>query len=449
MPGLSHNANLLLFALVAVLGLIVLVARFKLNAFLALIVASLFVGLCSGMELPKIADAFKEGVGTTLGFIAVVVGLGTMLGKMLAESGGAEVIARTFIATLGERRLHWAMMIVAFIVGLPVFFGVGLVLLAPILFTIARDTKKPLLYLGLPLVAGLSVSHGLVPPHPGAVAAVERLNADIGKTIFYALLVGFPTAIVAGPLFGSWIGGRIQVEAGGIGATLVPPGHQVRRPGFGITLFTILLPVLLMLLATLAELTLPKDNYWRAWAQFVGSPLVALLAAVLFSFYSFGRACGIGRTKILKFTEDCVGPAASILLVVGAGGGFSKVLQATGADLAIADIAKSLPFSPLVLGWLVAALIRVAVGSATVSITLAAGLMAPILAQHPNTSPELLVIALGAGSLFLSHLNDGGFWFVKEYLNLSVPQTLKTWTVMESLIALVALLLTLLLQLIV
>lgn len=448
MPGLSHNATLLLSALVAVVGLIILVARFKLHAFLALILASLFVGLCSGMELTKIAEAFKDGVGTTLGFIAVVVGLGTMLGKMLAESGGAEVVARTFIRTLGEKRLHWAMMFVAFIVGLPVFFGVGLVLLAPILFTIARDTKKPLLFLGLPLVAGLSVSHGLVPPHPGAVAAIERLHADIGKTIFYAVLVGFPTAIVAGPLFGSWIGARVPVELGGIGAKLVPAARETRTPSFAITLFTILLPVLLMLLATLAELTLAKGNVWRAWAQFIGSPLVALLTAVLFSFYSFGRACGIGRDRILKFTEDFVGPAASILLVVGAGGGFSKVLQATGADTAIADVAKGLPFSPLVLGWLIASLIRVAVGSSTVSITLAAGLMAPIVAQHPEISPELLVVALGAGSLFLSHLNDGGFWFVKEYLNMTVPQTLKTWSVMETLIAVVALLLTLLLDLI-
>jgi GntP family gluconate:H+ symporter len=294
----------------------------------------------------------------------------------------------------------------------------------------------------------LSVAHGLVPPHPGAVAAIERLHADMGKTILYAILVGFPTAILAGPLFGSWIGARVRVELGGIGANLVPPARRARQPGFGMTLFTILLPVLLMLLATLAEVSLEKGSAGRAWAQFIGSPLVALLAAVLFSFHSFGRACGISRGEILKFTEDCVGPAAGIMLVVGAGGGFSKVLQASGADTAIADMAKGLPLSPLVLGWLMAALIRVAVGSATVSITLASGLIAPIAAQHPDLKPELLVLALGAGSLFLSHLNDGGFWFVKEYLNMTVPQTLKTWTVLESLIAVVALILTMLLNLI-
>jgi gluconate:H+ symporter, GntP family len=420
----TRDALLLLYASLGVLGLVLLIAGLKLHAFLGLILASLFVGLCSGMELTQIARAFQEGVGTTLGFIAVVVGLGTMLGKMLAESGGAEVVAATFIRLLGERRLHWAMMIVGFIVGLPVFF-----------------------WLGLPLVAGLSVSHGLVPPHPGALAAVERLNADMGKTILFALIVGLPTAIIAGPLFGSWIGRRVPVEIGGIGAKLIPPARRSTQPGFGSTLFTILLPVLLMLFATLAQITLDRTSPLRAWAEFIGSPLVALLTALLFSFYSFGRACGIGRQEILKFTEDCLGPAASIMLVVGAGGGFSKVLQASGADSAIATFAKGLPLSPLMLSWLVATAIRLAVGSATVAMTLAASLMAPIAAQHPGTSPELLVLAIGAGALFFSHLNDGGFWFVKEYLNLSVPQTLRTWSVLETVISLVVLALTLLLDL--
>ena len=270
-----------------------------------------------------------------------------------------------------------------------------------------------------------------------------------GKTIFFATLVGFPTAVLAGPLFGAFLGRRQPVDLGGLGAKLAPPAPRGQQPGFGLTLFTILLPVLLMLVATVAEVTLDKASSLRAWAAFIGSPLVALLAALLFSFYSFGRACGIGRNEILKFTEDCVGPAAGIMLVVGAGGGFSKVLQSCGASDAIAELARGLPLSPLVLGWLLAALVRVAVGSSTVTITLTAGLIAPIMAQHPGTSPELMVISLGAGSLFLSHLNDGGFWFVKEYLNMSVPQTLKTWTVMVSLVAVVALLLTLLLDLIV
>jgi GntP family gluconate:H+ symporter len=434
-----HQTSLLLYTLAAVLGLIVLIARFKLNAFLALILASLSVGLCAGMKLPDIAREFQAGVGSTLGSIAVVVGLGTMLGKMLAESGGAEVVAHTLIRALGEQRLPWTMLLVALIVGLPVFFSVGLVLLIPVLFALARRTGAPLLHLGLPLVAGLSVSHGLVPPHPGPMVAIEKLGADVGKTILYALLIGVPTAILAGPLFGSFLSRRVAVEPGGIGAQLVQRSERKNPPGFGMTMLTILLPVLLMLGATLADVTRPEGDRVRAWADLIGSPLVAMLLATLFSFWSFGAACGFDRKQILKFTEDCVGPAASILLVVGAGGGFSKVLAGSGVEAAMAGWARGLDVSPLVLGWLVAALIRVAVGSATVAITMSAAILLPVLTAAPDTNRELLVISMGAGSLILSHLNDGGFWFVKEYFNMTVPQTLKTWTVMESLISVVAL----------
>jgi GntP family gluconate:H+ symporter len=382
----------------------------------------LFVGLASGMNPPAVARSFQEGVGNTLGFIAVVVGLGTMLGKMLAESGGAERIAATFVRALGPERLHWTMMLVALVVGMPVFFPVGLALLMPIVMTLVRETRRPLLFIGIPLVAGLSVSHGLVPPHPGPMVAIATLQADVGKTILYSLVVGLPAAVIAGPLFGRFIAPRVPVAAGGLADRLVPSAPRANPPGVGITLLTILLPVALMLLATVAEVGLAKTNPIRPYAALIGSPLVALLIAVLFSFYSFGR--GLGRGAILKFLEESVGPAASIMLVVGAGGGFSKVLEHGGAAAAIAATGQGLSLSPLLLGWLMAALIRVAVGSATVAITLSAGIIAPIAAAHPGTNPELLVLALGAGSIILSHLNDGGFWFVKEYFNMTVPQTL-------------------------
>ena len=430
---------LLLLTLAVVIALVVLVARFKVHAFLALILASLAVGAFSGMPLSAIAGAFQTGVGNTLGFIAVVVGLGTMLGKMLAESGGAEVVAHAFIGLLGPKRIHWTMMLVGFVVGLPVFFGVGLVLLAPILFAVARQGNIPLLLLGIPMVAGLSASHGLVPPHPGPMVAIGTLGANTGKTILYSVLIALPAAILAGPVFAKFASRRISVELGGIGAKLVAGTHAKCAPGLSLTLFTILLPVILMVLATVADLALPPKHGMRVAASFVGSPLVAMLVAVLFSFYSFGWSCGFSRQQILDFMESCVGPAASIFLVVGAGGGFSKVLDESGAGKAIASLAGDLQLSPLLLGWLIAAAIRVAVGSATVTITMTAGLMAPIAVAHPELNRELLVIAMGAGSLILSHLNDGGFWFVKEYLNLSVPQTLKTWTVLETIIAVSAL----------
>lgn len=442
---------MLLLTLASILLLILLVARFKVNAFIALILASLFVAVASGKPLLDSAKAFQDGVGATLAFIAVVVGLGTMLGKMLAESGGAEVIATRFIKIFGQRHLPWALVFVAFIVGLPVFFGVGLVLLIPILFTLARETRLPLLYLGLPVVAGLSASHGLVPPHPGPVAAIAVLGADIGKTILYSLIVGIPAAVLAGPIFGAFISRRISAEIGGIGAaTSVPVAATLvakRCPSFAVALLTILLPVLLMLLATLADLTLPRENTARVWANFLGTPWVAMLAAVVLSLFTFGYSCGFSRAQIQKFTEDSVAPAATIMLVVGAGGGFSKVLQAVGAADAIADGVGSIGVSPILFAWLLAAAVRVAVGSATVAISLSAALLAPIAAANPHASRELLVIALGAGSLILSHVNDGGFWFVKEYLNMSVAQTLKTWTVLETIISVSAIALVLLLDL--
>jgi gluconate:H+ symporter, GntP family len=441
--GMSREATLLVCTLLAIVGLVVLVARYKLNAFLALILAAFFVGLCSGMPPLRVAKAFQEGMGNTLGFIAVVVGLGTMLGKMLSESGGAEVIASTFIRALGTSRLHWTLMIVGFVVGLPVFFGVGVVLLMPILAALLRDTKRPLLFLGIPLVAGLSVSHGLVPPHPGPMMGIELLKADVGKTILYGVIIGIPTAIVAGPIFGKFISERVPAELGGLGAALVQKKERERCPSFGVALGTILLPVALMLAATIADVLLSKDQPLRVWLDFIGSPAVAMLIATLVSLYTFGFRCGFNRAEILKFTEECVGPAAGIILVVGAGGGFSKVLDESGTGAVLAARAEALNVSLLLLGWLIAAVIRVAVGSATVAIALAASLVAPMLVKAPDTNRELLVISLGAGSLILSHLNDGGFWFVKEYFGITVPQTLKSWTIMETIISVVALALVL------
>lgn len=445
--ALTHNQSLLLIAAVAVLGLVFLITKFKLNAFVALVLASLFVGLCSGMKLPEIGKALQDGVGGVLGSIAIVVGLGTILGKMLAESGGAEQIATTLIRVLGEKHLHWAMMLIGFIVGIPVFFGVGLVLLVPILFTVAKRTKMPFLQLGIPMVCGLTVAHNLVPPHPGIMVAIEVLKADVGRTILYSFLVGLPTAALCGPLLGQLIARRVEPPApGGIGDQLANAPQRANLPGFWLTLFTILLPVLLMLLAMVADVSLPKENRVRQWCDFVGHPSVALLVAVLVSFWSFGTARGFSREQIGKFAETCLGPVAAILLVVGGGGGFNKILIASGLGGAIAEVATAVPISPMILAWLLSAGIRVAVGSATVAITTAAGIMVPIAAAVPGMNMELLVLALGAGSGFLSHVNDSGFWLVKEYFNQTVAQTLQSWSLMASVKAVVALVFVLLLE---
>jgi len=454
-------AGLLLLAVGAIVGLVILIARFKCNAFVALMIASLVVGVGSGMPLVTVpasidpatgktiaeqlgvVSAFETGVGKTLGFLGMIIGLGTILGKLLAESGAADVIASTMVRWLGHKRLDYAVMLVAFVVGISVFFGVGLVLLGPIAFTLARETRTPILRLALPLAAGLSTAHGLIPPHPGPMAAINVIGANTGMTILWSMVVGLPVALITGPLLARWVEPRVPVEIGGLGALASGGGSAPRRPSFGISLFTMLLPVILMLIATLADVTLPKENVTRQWADFIGAPTTAMLIAVLVAFWTFGRGVGLSADKLLKFADECVGPAAMIFLVVGAGGGFSMVLNASGVGKAIADLASQAPVSPLLLGWLIAGMLRIAVGSATVAVTMAAGLMAPLLVQMPGVNKELLVLAMGAGSLILSHVNDAGFWFVKEYLGMTVAQTLKTWTVVETGIAVISIIIIL------
>ena len=433
---MTADTRLLLYALGAVIALIALIAHFKLHPFIALIVVSLAMGIAAGMNPSAAVKAFQDGVGSALGFIAVVVGLGTMLGKMMAESGAATRIATTLIDRFGERRVHWAIMVVAFIVGIPVFFQVGFVLLIPLVFTIARRTGMSLVKIGIPLVAGLSVVHGMLPPHPAAMLAVGAYHADVGRTLLYGMVVGLPTAALAGPLFASWVAPRIVLPAENplarqLEGESVPAGDA---PGFGVSLFTVLLPVILMLLTSAANVTLDPASSLRAALNFVGQPFVALLLALLVSFWSLGRPRHFTRAEVMKFCNDCLGPTATILLVIGAGGGFNQVLVQSGVGRAIAALASGSHASPLVLAWMVAALIRVATGSATVAMTTAAGIVAPIAAATPNTNAELLVLATGAGALVLSHVNDSGFWLIKEFFNMTVPQTLKTWTVAETII---------------
>jgi gluconate:H+ symporter, GntP family len=445
---MTADARLLLYALGAVSALIVLIARLKVHPFVALVGVSLGLGVVAGMPPGVAVKSFQDGVGSTLGFIAIVVGLGTMLGKMMAESGAATRIATTLIDLFGERRVHWAIMVVAFIVGIPVFFQVGFVLLVPLVFTIARRTGMSLIKIGIPLVAGLSVVHGMLPPHPAAMLAAGAYQADVGLTILYGLLVGLPTAALAGPIFATWVAPRVVLPAKNPMAAQLEGTSAEQMPGFGISLFTVMIPVILMLFASAADVTLDAASPLRSALHFVGHPIVALLLALLFSFWSLGRARHFTREQLLKFCNDCLAPTAAILLVIGAGGGFNQVLVQSGVGRAIASMAVGSQASPLFLAWTVAALIRVATGSATVAMTTAAGIVAPIAVSMPGTNAELLVLATGAGSLVLSHVNDAGFWLIKEFFNMTVPQTLKTWTVAETIIGVAGLGFTLLLSLV-
>jgi len=439
-----HSIFLLVSALASVIGLILLIAVFKLNPFISLLLASLSLAVVAGMPLSTVVHSFETGVGGTLGHIAIVVALGTMLGKMMAESGAANQIAYTLIRLFGEKRIHWAMVVIGLVVGLPAFFEVGFVLLIPIAFTVARRTKTSLLLVGLPMVAGLSVVHGLVPPHPAALLAVTIYHADVGRTILYALIVGIPTAVIAGPLYAKFIAPRIELPADNpMADQFVDHGSERSLPGIWLSLISVLFPVLLMLIGSWADAVSAPMSAVNQGLHLVGNDDMALLIGVLLSFFTLGRMRGFSRETILRFSNECLAPTAAITLLVGAGGGFGRILQDSGVSQAIIAVALHSHVPLLLLAWLLAALMRLATGSATVAMTTAAGIVAPLALASTGVHPELLAIATGAGSLIFSHVNDGGFWLVKQYFNMTVAQTIKTWSVCETIVSVTALLFTL------
>lgn len=430
---------LLIYAAIAIIALIVLIARYRLNPFIVITLVSIGLALLAGMPADTIMGSYEAGVGKTLGHIALVVALGTMLGKMMAESGGAEQVARTLINRFGERNAHWAMVCIAFLVGLPLFFEVGFVLLVPIAFTVARRVGVSILMVGLPMVAGLSVVHALVPPHPAAMMAVLAYNASVGQTVLYAILVGIPTAIIAGPLYAKFIVPHIHLPAENpLERQFIDRESRTRLPSFALTMGTILLPVVLMMIGGWANVISTPGTAFNQFLLFIGNSVIALLVATLVSFWTLGLAQGFNRESILKFTNECLAPTASITLLVGAGGGLNRILVDAGVTNEILGLAHAFNLSPLVMGWLFAALMRIATGSATVAMTTASGVVAPVAMGLGYPHPELLVLATGAGSVIFSHVNDGGFWLIKEYFNMTVIQTFKTWTVLETLISVVA-----------
>jgi GntP family gluconate:H+ symporter len=426
----------MLYALLAIAVLVLLVTWLKLNPFIALLISSLALGAMvvatqDALTMTVVLKAFQTGLGETLGKTGAVIVLGVVFGKLLAESGGAGVLAKQFIRTLGPSRIGLCIILLALCVGMTTWFAVGLLLILPIVITLAKETGKPFLLLVLPMLSFLSVMHGLMPPHPGPVIAIKALNASMGMVIIWALVLGIPVAAIAGPFFA-----RLAVKRVDVATPEFTPSVSAGQtlPTFGLTIFTVLLPVLLLLTGTLVELLHAKESPWGKVGLFIGDPVIALLLSVLFAMWAFGSRCGRSARELLKFSEQSISGIGMTLVLVGAGGGFARVMTEAGVDKQLAALADSWDLSLLVYGWLVSAFIRVATGSATVAITVAAGFVAPMLATHPGTSPELLVISIGCGSLFLSHLNDSGFWMVKEALGLTVGQTLRTWTITETLI---------------
>ncbi len=433
---ITSSITLLILALGAIAVLVLLVTWRKVNAFLALLVAAMVIGIGAGLEPAVALKHFQDGLGTTMGGIAAVIALGAMLGKLLAESGAAQVLGAQFSAFFGPSRVGWCIAALAISVGLVTWFAVGLLLLLPVLVTLSQQTRKPFLLLAIPLLSFLSVMHGLMPPHPGPVAAIQALGANTGMVLGLGFLVGLPTAAVAGPWFARLAVKYVDVEAPQL---VSPVGNDHPRPSFRATLFIVVLPVGLMLLGSGAELVLRVELPLRTALMFLGNPVFALTVAFFVAAFICQRVCGFSRMKVLRLTEESISSIGMTLLVVGGGGGFARVLREAGVANALGTLAGSLHLPPLIYGWMVAAFIRVATGSATVAITTAAGILAPTVLANPAIHREALVLAIGCGSLFLSHLNDGGFWIVKESLGLTVGQTLRTWTVTETLIGLIGL----------
>ncbi|NUS16998.1 MAG: gluconate transporter [Streptomyces sp.] len=445
----AGDTRLALAALAGIAAIVLLITRWKVHAFLALTIGSGVLGTVAGAPLAKTVTSFSTGLGSTVASVGTLIALGAILGKLLADSGGADRIVDTILARTSEKRLPWAMALIAGLVGLPLFFEIGIVILIPVVLLVARRSGQSVVRLGIPALAGLSVMHGLVPPHPGPLAAIGTIHADMGVTLALGVLVALPTLAIAGPLFGRFASGWVDVQP----PERMTPGRASddleRRPGFAATVATMLLPVVLMLAKALADVAI-DDQGSLAYRilDVVGTPLIALLAAVMVAMVTLGRAAGFSKDRISSTVDSSLGPIAGILLIVGAGGGFKQTLIDCGVGQMILDWSKDWHISALLLAWLIAVLIRVATGSATVAIISAAGLVAPLAEGMSSTHTALLVLSVGAGSLFFSHVNDAGFWLVKEYFGMDVPQTLKTWSAMETVISVVAMAFVMLLSLV-
>lgn len=440
------GAYLILVAAAGISALLFLVIKVRLHAFVTLLLVSLLVGVAAGMPLEGVIKSVEKGMGGTLGFVAVVVGLGAMFGQLLEVSGGAERLARTMVRKFGDDKVQWALGLTGFIVSIPVFLDVAIVILVPILYRLARDSGKPLLYYGIPLVAGGAVTHAFIPPTPGPIAVADLLGADLGWVILYGTICGLPAMVLAGPVWGSYISRRITkgvpdyVELGDI-------DESRELPSFGEVLAIILTPLLLILVSTTSGILLDEGNPLRSFLVFIGHPYAALLIATLLAMFLLGSRRGYDREEIQNIVNKALEPAGIIILVTGAGGVFKQVLIDSGVGQVLGDMmsASGLPY--LVLAFVISALIRVAQGSATVAMVTAAGLIGPILEQNNVEGSQLALatIAIAAGGTILSHVNDSGFWLVNRFFGLTEKETLQSWTVATTIVSLVGFVMVLLL----
>ena len=433
---------------IAIFIIIILSVKFKIHAFISLLGACFFIAFATGMPLVQIGKSIEAGMGGTLGFLAPILALGAIIGKMMEISGGAEKLSRTLINLIGKNRAAWAMMIVAYICGIPVFLQVGIVLLTPILFCVVKESGQPLIKVALAMVTALTVVHCIVPPHPAAMAIALALNADIGKVIFYGLLVGLPATAIAGPLFGHLTAKHNAIEVPEQYACIEPTPDE-KLPAFGITVFTIMLPLLMMIGKTVIELFSAKDAAYMPLVNFLGSPITALFLAAILSYYVMGIKRGHTLSQLAKYTEGAMGPMATIILVIGAAGAFNRVILDSGIGEILKQVLTTIQISPLIMAWVIAIIMRFAIGSATVAMMTSAGFITPVLAAYPSLDPALVAIAIGAGAIGASHVTDPGFWFVKEALGIPMQKMFSIYTASTTIAALVGLAGTLILAAIV
>jgi len=488
----AGTAQLIVAALLGIAVVVVLITVLKMHPFLALIIGSAVLGLVAALGAAGTVTSFGNGVGATVTSVGLLIALGAMIGGLLADSGGGDEIVDTIVTRVSGNALPWAMVAAAALIGLPLFFEIGVVLLVPVILLVATRVDVPLMKIGIPALAGLSVLHGLVPPHPGPLVAIAALKADLGLTLLYGIIIAIPTVIIAGPLLATVVARYVHATpprellptrsrelvaagAGGgagtlrVAGDLGEPDERVaettrrdttaagsgdtsfgnRRPSFGPVVATVLLPIVLMLARAVGELTLDKSSSVRSVLNVIGTPVVALLAGVLVAMFTMGMAIGASRDEITASTGGALPAIAGILLIVAAGGGFKQVLVDAGVGNVVADWAKGSSISPLILGWLVAVGIRLATGSATVATITAAGIVSGLASGMSPSHLALLVLAIGSGSLFFSHVNDAGFWLVKQYFGLTVGETIKSWSVMETVISVVGLIGVLVLSLVV
>jgi len=419
-----------------ILLLLLLVIVFKLSAFFSLLITSLAVGIALGMPVLDVVTSIEKGIGNTLGSLTMILGFGVMLGKMIADGGGVQRISTSLIRVFGTKNVQWAVVLIGFAVGIPMFYNVGFVILVPFVFAIAAQTRLPLIFVGLPMLASLSVTHGYLPPHPGPTAIGTLYNADMGLTLIYGVAVAIPAILLGGVVFSRTLKGIRPNPP--VQFTHVELPTEENIPGFWTSLLTGLLPVLLIALASSLSFVLPADSPVLAAATFVGNPNIALLISVFVAVFTMGISRGKSMKEVMDSLEESVRSIAIILFIIGAAGAFKEVLVDSGVGDHIAAWASGLSLSPLVLVWAIAAVIRVALGSATVAGLMAAGIVLPLI-EVTHTSPELMVLATGAGSLMFSHVNDTGFWMFKEYFGLSIRDTILSWSLMETIVSIVGL----------